>query len=372
LIKHQQGELTLRINYNELSTNNIINNQLKNANLHTTRKQPQHTISATVNISEDAINKYFDEGIFDDISNNIESKERYITDGTIDKYGKKYAEVYKNIMENAPESKRTAYLEKLDSAFQEAIGDESNRIINKIENFLSDSKIESSLDKESFKEFFSKIANAAKDYYIDGSTKQLDDYINDKIGDNKLWDFKTYGAFTKTIDIIDYTEQIRDEMKSLKDFLIGNSANDIISSNDMMDRIRSYADKLNQDIDKLNELKESIDPDEINSKFGKELIESIEKKTSQLNDINGKMQKYTELLERYKKIQGKIDKAKAKRESLNQKMDKANQTKNQDLVTTYLKRIQSADANVATLEAESAQIQSELATLLKDIKESKI
>ncbi|MCT4687575.1 hypothetical protein [Vallitalea sp.] len=366
----------MKIHYNDLGTNNIITNPLKNIHLinkkYASDQNDKNNISATINISEDAVNKYFDEGAFNKISDNMESNKLYTTNGIIKEYGKKYAEVYNKIMDNAPENKRTAYLDKLDSAFQKAVGDECNRMFNKIKKCFSNSDMECSLDKESFSDLFSKIANATKDYFVDGSKLQLDTYISNKIGTMDLGDFKTYNTFTKAIDMFDYTNKISDKMKKLRDMLIQNSPDDIISSSDLMNRILSYTNEINNDIDKLNELKNSINTDEMSDKFGKDFMKLMDKKTSEFSDINSKMQKYAELLKKYNKIQKRIDKANAKRETLNQKLDKANETKNQDLVSMYLKRVESYDIKIAKLEAKSAQIQSEMASLLKDIKESKI
>lgn len=382
----------MRINYNDLRTTNIITDPFKNIHLTNEKyavdkKINDKNVSATIDISDDAINKYFDEGVFDAISdemnaNNNKSYSSYTTNDIIKEYGKKYAEVYDKIMkntesyhkigENAPENIRTKYLEKLDSAFQKAVGDECTKMINKIEKFFNESDMECLLNKESFKDLFSKVANATKDYYMDGSKQPMDKYISEKIGNNELWDFKTYDTFSKVTDMFDYTEQISNKMKRLKDMLLGNSPDDIISSSNLMNTILSYTNHINKDIDKLNKLKDSINTDEISDKLGKDFMESIDKKTSDFNDINSKMQKYAELLEKYQKIQKQIDKANAKREALNQKLDKANQSKNQDLTSMYLKRIQSADANIAKLKGESAQIESEMATLLKDIKDTEI
>lgn len=369
----------MRINYNDLGTNNIITDPLKNIHLinkkYAAEKVDENNISATINISEDAVNKYFDEGVFDTISNDMKtnrSNKIYTSNDIVKEYGKKYAEVYNKIMENAPEDKRTAYLDKLDSAFQKAVDDECNKMIHKIEKCFMDSDMECSLDKESFRDLFSKIANATKDYFVDGSKQQLDTYISNKIGNIESGDFKTYSTFTKVTDMFDYTSKISDKMKSLREMLIENSPDDIIASSDLMNTILSYTNKINKDIEKLNELKDSINTDEMSDKFGKDFMKLMDKKTSDMNDVNSKMQKYAELLEKYKKIQKQIDKANAKREALNQKLDKANETKNQDLVSMYLKRVESYDVKIAKLEAESAQIESEMATLLKDIKESNI
>ncbi|GMQ57847.1 hypothetical protein AN1V17_22420 [Vallitalea sediminicola] len=383
----------MRINYNDLRTNNIITEPFKNIHL-TNEKYAaadkiinDKNISATIDISDDSINKYFDEGVFDIISdemdtNNNNSYGNCTTNDIIEEYGKKYAEVYDKIMkntevyhrigENATDNKRAKYLEKLDSAFQKAVGDECTKMINKIEKFFNESDKECLLNKESFKDLFSKVANATKDYFMDGSKQPLEKYISNKIGNNEQWDFKTYDTFSKVTDMFDYTEQISNKMKNLKDMLLGNSPDDIISSSNLMNTILSYTNHINKDIDKLNEIKESINTEEISDKLGKDFMELMDKKTSDFNDINSKMQKYAELLEKYQKIQKQIDKANAKRETLNQKLDKANQTKNQDLTSMYLKRIQSADANVAKLKGESAQIESEMATLLKDIKDTEI
>lgn len=384
----------MRINFSNQAINNFQNNVLKNVHLTNTKydynadnnNADNNNFSATLNITNQSINKYFDEGIFSsqttpsfaDIQSDlgsvhfIYSHDKYSTNDVVKEFGEKYAEVYEKIMSHAPEEKKKEYMAKLDAAFEEAVETESNKMFCKVNKMFENNNIESPLDKDLVKKIFNEVAYAVKDYYLENSSFDLNTYINSKVNFSNKQDFKTYDAFSTVMDIVDLTDHITNKMKKLKDLLLSNSPDDIIQSSDLFKNIQLYTQLLNKDVEKLNDLKKSLNEEELGDSFRKDFMKVIDKETTGLNDMNSKMQRYAEYLEKYGEIQKEVKKANAKRDALNAKLNKTNEDKNQDLIGMYLKRVASADSEIAKLRAQSAEIEAEMANLLKEIKEINI
>ncbi|GKX31431.1 hypothetical protein SH1V18_39110 [Vallitalea longa] len=371
----------MKINYNNITNPNLYTNPLKNINL-TNKKYQDNSVNTKqdviVDISDDGIDKYFNENIFKAIadeaetdSNRLSVKDNNSSD-IIKKFGEKYAEIYDKIIEKTPDNKKEEYLDRLDSAFQDAVDNECSKMLHKIEKLYKEENMESSLNKKSYAELFNNVAFAAKDYFLEDSKQDFNKYIESKIDFSKVSDFKTYETFAKVTDIFDSASKISDKMNKLKELLLSSTPEEIIESKNLMNQINKYTSSLNKDIKALNELMESIDDADINVDVKKELMGLLESKSDKLNDMNSKMQKYQDLLEKYDKVKKRLDKANAKKELINAKLDKANQTKNQELISMYLKRIESINTQVSELEVQSAQLEAEMADLLKDISESEI
>lgn len=371
----------MKINYTNAINTNMFNNPLKNIDL-INKKYKDNNVNTkedvTVNISDNGMDKYFNENIFKTIADEAETNSDRLSvkdnnsSDIIKKFGEKYAEIYDKIMEKTPDNKKQEYLDRLDSAFQEAVDKECGKMLDKIEKLYKEQDMESSLNKKAYADLFKDVAIAAKDYFLEDSKGDFNKYIESKIDFSKASDFKTYETFSKVTDFFDEASKISDKMKKLKELLLSSTPEEIINSKNLMNQINKYTESINKDMEELNDLMESIDDADINDDVKKELMGLLENKSDKLNNMNSKMQKYQELLEKYDKVQKRLDKAKAKKELMNAKLDKANQTKNQELISMYLKRIESYDTQISELEANAAQLEAEMADLLQDIKESQI
>ena len=334
---------------------------------------PCHVVifSVEVKISDTSIDKYFDETLFQDITNSSDQISKDSSDETIKKMGEKYAEVYEKIMENTPDDKKQEYLNKLDSAFQKAVDTECSKMLNNIAQVYKNQDIQSTFNKESYADIFNSVAHATKEYFLEDSKVDLDLYIEKKVDFDKT-QFNSYESFSLVTEFFDTTSKVSDKINNLKDILSTKGSDEIVNSNSLYGKVNDLSKSISKDIDELTELKKSINNSDLKDNVKSEIVDMLDKKLDKLNNFNGKTQKYTELLEKYKKIQKRLKKSTAKRESIQAKLDKANQTKNQRLISMYLKRLEAIDSQTAEIEAEAAQIQSELADLAKDIKDTQM
>ncbi|MCT4543726.1 MAG: hypothetical protein N4A63_09305 [Vallitalea sp.] len=372
----------MRINYQASIVNNIQNNNLANSiriiNKTYSDNFKSTNVSAKLEISNKSLDEYFEKGLFDNIVKDAKYNNYFIENDTVStndilqKFGEKYSEVYEKVMKNATDDKKAEYLEKLDNAFEKAVELQSDTMLKNFNKLFKENNISSTLDTKSFKESFIQVANVIKDYYLENSNENINDYISSKIDFKVKNNFKSYKAFSSVMDFFDYSKEISEKMNWLKGVFIDNSCDDITNSKKLFDDIHNSLEYIQNTLDKLTEIRTNINDSDISDNLKNGLLEAIDNKISSLNDMNGKMQKYTEYLEKYQKIQEKIKKAIAKRDALNAKLDKANEAKNQDLVSMYLKKVASADSELAKLNAKSAEIESQMANLIKEIKETEI
>lgn len=368
----------MQIYNNHHSINKIENNVFKHVQVINTNynQNDNNHISASLKLSQNSVDKYFKEGIFNNNPSknfilNVSTNNTYSSDLVKD-YGQKYAEVYEKIMANVDDNKKGEYIEKLDTAFDEAIAKESQNMLIKINKLSDSNNKELSFDKDAFKELFKDVANAVKDYYVNNESESISTYIDTKVGFSNRSDFKTYKAFSTVMDIVDITDDLINKMNNQKYMLTKYSPDEIINSKDIFDSIMSRSEVTSNAMKQLSKLYENISEDELGDTIKKGLMKVLKQKGTKLNDMNGKMQRYTEYLEEYKKIQQKIQKASSKRDKLNAKLDKANQANNEDLVKMYLKSVATKDNEIANLKAKSAEIEAKMANLLKDIKDMDI
>jgi hypothetical protein len=363
----------MQIHNNHHTINNIQNNLFKNAHIvNTNSKQNDNNhSSATLELSQHSMDKYFEKGIFGnnrskDFILNVSADNTYSSD-LVKEYGQKYAEVYEKIMANVDDNKKGEYIEKLDAAFEKAISKESQDMLSKINKLSDSNNKELPFDKDAFNKLFKDVAHAVKDYYVDNASEPISKYIDTKVGFSDRSDFKTYKAFSTVMDIVDITDDLMNKMNTQKYMLTKYSPDEIINSKDIYKSIMSRSEVASNAMEKLGKLYDSISEDELGDTIKNGLMKALKQKEHKLNDMNGKMQRYTEYLEEYKKIQEKIQKATAKRDKLSVKLDKANEAKNQDLVKMYLKSVATQDNEIANLKAKSAEIEAKMAGLLKDI-----
>jgi len=363
----------MRININNPAIQPFQNNGLmKNSQLlfKPVNKTNQNAI---LNLSSQSVDQYFKNGVFKSPfgeirrQNTSQSHSTYQnTNDTMDYYGKIYAEMHEKIMTHTPQEQQGEYLEKLEAAYSETIHDMAKGMADDIEKLFEKFGVESPLDEREFKELFKEIAIATKNYHLENETGDIATYIEKHVDFSKNPDIKSYDAFTKVMDLVDLSKNMTQKARGIKELFTMNSPDNLIVP-EAFSIVNNHVNGLAMDLAMFSELKESLNLYELGEKFGKAFSQVMDKQHSNLTDATSKMQRYAEYLEKYKKLQEEIKEAEAKRDIYNQKLDKANQAKEEKLVGMYLKQVASMDAAIATLKAESAQIEAQMARLLKDI-----
>lgn len=313
----------------------------------------------TSDISEDGIRMLFESRLL--TINRNEGNE-------IEAFAKRYAEISTDIEDHF--ENKNLYLEQLDAAFgeviQEAAQTSATRVTSFLNKYLKTDEQGYVLNEAHYIDMYKGLANGLKELYQKDSTENaVDLFTKDYFANQPV--FKSYSDFKLTIEIGNYSNDLRNSIISTASKVGQTNPKEIIGDSYQYNKLLNEMNQLVSGMDGWRGLLDKIDKSTLGDSLKTTMKDAYQRTTEHFEKASNNIGQYSKYLVEYKSLDEQLRKLQARYVQQNSRAEAYNKQKNIEQAGQALVKAAEIQGEISEiqgkkfdLEAKMSKIQLEL------------